>query len=162
MFHRYRTVIVSALVVALLAGGGMLYAQRQGGPGPDGRGPGGFARGAIIAGLRSLDLSDAQQQQVREIAQRHRDQMRTAGEGVAKALDAQRAAVETVPTNEGLIRSTTQALAEAQTEMALLQSQVHSEIFSILTPEQQDKAKQLREQRESRFRALRERRQQRL
>jgi hypothetical protein len=94
--------------------------------------------------------------------QRHRDQMRTAGEAVGKALNAQRTAVETVPTNEGLIRSTTQALAEAQTDMALLQSQVHSEIHSILTPEQQERARQLREQRESRVRAFRERRPQRL
>jgi Spy/CpxP family protein refolding chaperone len=116
----------------------------------------------MIAGLRGLDLTDAQQQQVREIVQRHRDQMRTAGDQVGKAFEAQRAAVETTPVNEGLIRSTTQALADAQTAMALLQAQIHSEIFSVLTPEQQEKAKQLREQRESRSRTFRERRQQRL
>jgi Spy/CpxP family protein refolding chaperone len=114
----------------------------------------------MIAALRGLDLTEAQQQQVREIVQRHRDEMRTAGEQVGKALDEQRTAVETTPVNEGLIRSTTQALAEAQTDMALLQARIHSEVFSILTPEQQEKAKQLREQRESRFRTLRERRQQ--
>jgi hypothetical protein len=32
----------------------------------------------MIAALRGLDLTEAQQQQVREIMQRHRDEMRTA------------------------------------------------------------------------------------
>ena len=75
---------------------------------------------------------------------------------------AQREAATTMPVNEGLIRSTSQALAEAQTEMALAQARVHGEIWTLLTPEQQAKAKELRTQRENRMKERRERMQQRM
>ena len=39
-------------------------------------------------------------------------------------MEAQRKAVETIPVDEGLIRSTTQALVDAQTEMAIQQARL--------------------------------------
>ena len=65
-------------------------------------------------------------------------------------MDAQRKAVETQPVNEGLIRSTTQALADAQTEMAIQQARMQGEIFTLLTPAQQEQLKKLRAARETR------------
>ena len=65
-------------------------------------------------------------------------------------MDAQRKAVQTLPVNEGLIRSTTQALAEAQTEMAIQQARMQGEIFTLLTPAQQEQAKKLQAERETR------------
>ena len=62
-------------------------------------------------------------------------------------MDAQRKAVETIPVDEGLIRSTTQALADAQTEMAIQQARLRSEIFALLTPDQQAQARKLQAER---------------
>jgi protein CpxP len=111
--------------------------------------------------LQQLDLTDAQREQVREVMQRHRDAMQTAGTQLREAHDAQRAAVETAPVNESLIRSTSQALANATTEMALVRARVHTEVWSLLTPEQQEKAKQLKAERQARMKQRLERRQQR-
>jgi protein CpxP len=107
--------------------------------------------------LRELNLSDAQRQQVRDIMQRHRDENRQAADRLRTAMEAQRKAVNTAPVDEGLIRSTSQALAEAQTEMAVQQARMQSEIFAILTPEQQDKARQLQAQRATQSKKFRNR-----
>ena len=156
---RSKTVMAGAALVLAAGLATGVYAQ-GGGPGRHGRfGPGGPGRG--FPGLAALDLTDAQREQVREVMQRHRQDMQEAGKRLRDAHEAQRAAVETVPVNEGLIRSTSQTLAGAQTDMALLQARVHSDVWSLLTPEQQQKAKELKSQRESRMKQHRERQQQR-
>jgi Spy/CpxP family protein refolding chaperone len=82
--------------------------------------------------------------------QQYRDQNRQAAEQLRTAMDAQRKAVQARPLNEGLIRSTTQALAEAQAEMAVQQARMQSEIFALLTPAQQEQLKKLQAAREAR------------
>jgi periplasmic protein CpxP/Spy len=157
---------------ALAVGAALLFviglgvaAHAQGDPGGDGpgrrRGWFGGPGHRGFAGLARLDLTDTQREQVREVIGRHRTDMQEAGKRLREAHHAQRAAVETVPANEGLIRSTTQALANAQTDMALLQARIHNEVWSLLTPEQQEKAKQLKSERETRSKQRSERRQQR-
>jgi protein CpxP len=151
---RSKTVLAGAIIaiVAALAAG--VAAQGDGHRRGGRFGPGGFR------GLAALDLTDAQREQVREVMQSHRDQMREAGTQLHEAHAAQRAAIETVPVNEGLVRSTSQTLAAAQTEMALIQARIHGAIWSVLTPEQQQKAKELKAKREARVRERREQRQQ--
>ena len=151
---RSKTVLAGAIIaiVAALAAG--VAAQGDGHRHGGRFGPGGFR------GLAALDLTDAQREQVREVMQSHRDPMREAGTQLHEAHAAQRAAIETVPVNEGLVRSTSQTLAAAQTEMALIQARIHSAIWSVLTPEQQQKAKELKAKREARMQERRERRQQ--
>jgi Spy/CpxP family protein refolding chaperone len=63
--------------------------------------------------------------------------------------------------DEGLIRSTSQQLAEAQADMAVLRARVHSEIWTLLTPEQRKKAEELKAQRDARIKERQERREQR-
>jgi protein CpxP len=149
---------VAALLLVMGLGAGV-YAQ---GDGPGRRGPfghGGPGRGMFL-GLAGLDMTDAQRDQVRDVGQRHRGEMQEAGKRLREAFEAQRAAIETTPVNEGLIRSTTQTLANAQTDMALLRARIHSEVWALLTPEQQEKARQLKAEREARFKQRIERRQQ--
>ena len=152
--------IVAALTT-LLAGGAALAqgpgpGGRRGPGGPDGPGrPGGPGGGLPI---RELNLSEAQQQQIRDLTQPYREQNRTAAEKHRVAMEAQRKAVETLPVDEGLIQSTTQALVEAQTELAILQARMQSEIFlTVLTPAQQEQARKLRADREARMHQQRER-----
>jgi Spy/CpxP family protein refolding chaperone len=134
MIRSIRFTSLTAAAAAFLLTGALASAVfAQGGPG----GPRGDHHGAGFPGLQQLNLTDAQRQQVRD----------ETGRRLRTAHEAQRQAVETVPVNEGLIRSTTQTLAAAETDMAILQARIHSDVWMLLTPEQQAKAKELREQR---------------
>lgn len=153
---RFRTLTLSAVLAGLLAGG-VAFAQ---GPGPGRRGPGGFGGfglpgpggpgGPAGLPLQALNLTETQQDQIKQLMQQYRQQNQNVGEQLRTAMDAQRKAVETIPVDEGLIRSTTQALVEAQTEMAIHQARLQSEIFALLTPDQQAQAKKLQAERNQR------------
>ena len=101
-------------------------------------------------------MSEAQQDQIKQLMQQHREQNQNVGEQLRTAIEAQRKAVETLPVDEWLIRSTTQALVEAQTEMAIQQARLQSEIFALLTPAQQDRARTLQAEREARVQQQRQ------
>ena len=157
-FRRTKITVI-ALALAMAAGGAALFAQAPGGPG---RGAGPFGpggRGGFAAGfaLGQLDLSDAQKQQVRDIMQRHRQQSQATMERLQQAMQAQRAAIDTVPVNESLVRSAAASLAAVEADMAVDQARMHADIFSILTVEQQEKAKQLEAQGQARAQERRQR-----
>lgn len=155
----------SALLVVVLAAG--VAAQgRPGGPmGPGGRmgpggpmglgGPGGpgQGRGPMASGLPlgQLGLSEDQQSRVQEIMARHRGDLQPLGERLRVAAEAQRKAIETVPVNEGLVRSTSDVVAAAQADMAVLQATIHSDVFAVLTPEQQKKAARIAAERDAKM-----------
>jgi protein CpxP len=101
--------------------------------------------------IRALNLTEAQQEQFRALTEQNRDQNRAALERLRTAMAAQRTAVETVPMNEQLIRSTTQELAEAQTEVALQRARLQTEFFALLSPEQQAQATKLQAERAGRL-----------
>src|SRR5882672_1584141 len=149
---RFKRFTLSAVIAVLVgSGAAALYAQGAGrgaGPfGPGGPGGRGFAAGFALG---QLDLSDAQKQQIRDITKRHRDQTQPIVQRLMTAMEAQRVAIEAVPVNESLVRSTSQDLAAAQADMAVEQAKLHSDIFSVLTVEQQTKAKQLEAQAQAR------------
>ena len=152
--NRFRALTITAVLTALLAGGAAM-AQ---GPGPGGRrGPGGPGVRGGFGGpggglpIRELNLSDTQQQQIRDVTQQYREQNRAAAEQLRAAMEAQHTAVQTLPVNEGLIRSTTQALVEAQTELGIQQARMQSEIFTLLTPAQQEQARRMQAERAARM-----------
>jgi len=137
--NRFRSFAAGAVIAALVTTATGTFAQRprRGGPGGPG-GPGfGFGGPEIGLPLRELNLTDAQQQQIKDIRQRHRDEQRQIGERLRTAVEAQRKAVETVPVNDSLIRSASQDLAEVQADAAVAAAHVRSEVLSILTAEQQ-------------------------
>ena len=149
---RFRTLTLTTVLAGLLAA--VVFAQgpgRRGGPGgfggplgPGGRGgPGGLP-------LQALNLTETQQDQIKQLREQYRAQGQSAGEQLRTAMEAQRKAVETIPADEGAIRSTTQALVEAQTEMAIQQARLQGEIFALLTPDQQAQVKKLQAERNQR------------
>jgi periplasmic protein CpxP/Spy len=161
MIQRFRSkaVMIGAALALAVGVASAVHAQgdgpgRHGGFGFGGPGRGGFP-------FAALNLTDAQREQVKTVMQQHRDEMQAAGKQLRDAFDAQRKAVETMPVNEGLIRSTSQSLANAQADMAVLRARIHSEVWSLLTPEQQAKAKELKAQREARMKERQQQRQQR-
>ncbi|MDO8795837.1 MAG: periplasmic heavy metal sensor [Vicinamibacterales bacterium] len=150
---------VAALTVALGVG---LFAQGPGGPGrrgpgpggPGGRGPGGPGSpmgmmGGSLLPLPMLDLSDAQLDQVKEVMTRHRPEMEAAAKKGQAARQAQQKAVTAVPFDEGAIRAAADATGAAAADAAVLRARVRSEIWTLLTPEQQTRATAIEAQRAS-------------
>lgn len=147
----------AVVLVAGLAGGVLAQGRRgPGGPGGPGgplpmgpgmRGPMGIGPGRLPLG--QLDLTESQQSQVRDIMQRYRPEMQQAGKKERDARDGQRKAIETVPLNEGLVRTTTDTLATADVEMALIQARIYNDVYAMLTADQQKKLKDIQAKRES-------------
>ena len=158
---RFRRFTLGAVIVAM-AGSGAAALYAQGGAGGRGAGrfgpggPGGRGFGAGFA-LGQLDLSDAQTQQIRDITKRHRDQTQPLMQRLAQAMEAQRAAIEAIPVNGPAVRSAAMDVAAAQADVAVEQARLHSDIFSVLTVEQQTKAKQLEAQAQAQAKERRQR-----
>ena len=144
---------VAALAVALGVG---LFAQGPGGPGRRGPGPGGPGwrgpggpggpggpmgmMGGPLLPLPMLNLSDTQLDQVKDVMARHRPEMEAASKKMQAARQAQQKAVTATPFDEGAIRAAADATGAAASDAAVLRARVRSEIWTLLTPEQQTKA----------------------
>ncbi len=145
-----RTTIVAG--VAALAAVSMLavpaiHAQSgpRGGRGPGGRGPG--AMGGMVRGLRHLDLSQSQREQVRAVMAGYRPQIEALAEQLRPARQALAEAVTAPMFDEGLIRERAAGVAAAEAEMTVLRGRIHSDVFQLLTPEQIQKAEGLKTER---------------
>jgi periplasmic protein CpxP/Spy len=154
---RFRSLATGVAAVALLATS-VAFAQ---GPRGGGRFGGPGAPGPLGLELRALNLTDAQREQVREIRERSREQMRAALQRLSEASDKQRQAIETLPVNETLITSATQDMTQAQVEVAIQQARLNADVWSALTPEQQAQATKLRAERKARLEQRRQEMQQR-
>lgn len=156
-----KSVTAAAAIAAMLAGGATAFAQgpgpRRGGPG----GPGGFGRpggAGIDLPLRDLNLTDAQQQQVKAIREKHRTEAQDIGERLRTALDAQRKAMETEPVNDSLIRQAIQQVADVQADLAVTQAHVRSEVLAVLTADQKAQIKKLEADRQAQAQQFQRRR----
>ena len=119
---------------------------KRGGPdgfGGPGRGRGG--PGGPLAGLplRELNLTDAQREQVRQIVDSRQQETRAIGERAMAAHEALRAATTSPSFDEGLIRAKAAEVAAVDADMAVARARIFADVFQILTPEQQAKAKEL-------------------
>jgi len=181
---RTRTLIgicgVGALVALVSAGVVMAQAQRpalgQGplgggamrGMGPLGRGmgpmgPGGplmRGRGALGLGiaLGQLGVTAEQRQAIRKIVESHNGELQALREQALPIRRAQREA--TRANDEAAIRDASTQLGAILTDMAVLRAKIRAEVFGVLTPEQQEKARQLRENAEQRMEQRMEQRRQ--
>ena len=110
-----RKIAAGALVAGMVLATSASFAQglRSGGPGGPGRGLGGRLGGFGLP-VRELNLTDSQQQLVRDIRQQHQPALRQLEERLRAATDSEQAAIQTVPLNEGLIRSSSVALTAAR------------------------------------------------
>jgi len=171
--------MVGAAALLVAAGTVLVQAQSQdtpqapqaqqgrgpGGPGGFGHGP--FGRrgfggpGGDFGLLRGLDLTEDQQAQVRQVMQSHRDEFRAVGERLRAAERAQQDAVTATPFDENAVRARAAEVAAVQADEAVLRAKVHSDVFAVLTPEQQAKAAELKAQRQQRMQQFRQEMQQR-
>lgn len=157
-------VAVTGVVVAagLLAAHAVSAQPRGRGFGGPGRGfAGGFGGPPLL--LRQLDLTAEQREQVRTIFEQQREELRAAGERLRAAEQGRQEAITAVPYDEQAIRNSSNEIAAAMTDLAIVEARIHSQIHALLTPEQQAKADELRAERqkrmEERHRRMLERRQ---
>jgi Spy/CpxP family protein refolding chaperone len=133
---RMRKVVAGGVIAGLLVGGaGLVWAER-----PENvrhRGP--HARMGMpgAAELRGLDLTEAQQSQIRSIREQYADGIRQAAERLRVAQTAQQDALAAAPLDEGLVRATVQEAVDARVDALILSTRMRADVRSILTPEQQ-------------------------
>lgn len=140
------------------------------GPGRGGRGPGGPMMGGPLGGLLglhpdlplpALNLTDAQEEQVRTIMQGHRDEGRALMQRAQASMDALRTATAGT-IDEGAAAQQGQALGAVIADAAVLRGRVRSEVWAILTPEQQAEATKIQADRQAKQSQMRQRLQQRI
>lgn len=147
--------LVTALSVVTFAqgpGGGGRRGFGQGGPGGPGAGgpgrpggPGGRMgmMGGPVFPLGQLGLTETQQDQVTDVMEKARPEMEAAARKMLAAREAQQKAVRAIPADENAIRAGADAVAAAMAETGVLRARVRNDIWALLTPEQQKKAKAL-------------------
>ena len=134
-------------------------------PGRGGRGPGGPMMGGPLGGLLgihpelplpALNLTDAQEEQVRAIMQGHREEGRALMQKAQAAMEALRSATAGT-VDEGAAAQQGQALGAVIADAAVLRSKVRGEVWAILTPEQQAEATKVEAERKARQAQIRQR-----
>ncbi len=103
---------------------------------PPGPGPMPFLHHA-----KELGLSEAQLGQLKTLHESHRAALRAKGDAVH---ESQRALMDCVRTGQGDLTALHQAYAERHLAFLSEQKALHAEVFAVLTPEQQAKAKALK------------------
>jgi protein CpxP len=171
MTTRWKQMAGLAAGVALAVSAAATLAAREQGPGPGGPG-GGFGRrglggpgmrgpGGPLFPLRGLDLTEAQRTQVRAVMESHRAEFEAQAQKLGPARRALHEAVTAETLDESAIRQRAADVAALEADGAVLRARVHGEIWAVLTPEQQQKARDLKAQADQRRSQARERMQQR-
>jgi len=114
-------------------------------PGPGGgRGFGGPFGGGPFAGPlmpRVRDLTDAQREQMKAIADRHQPEIQPVMEQLRTAQAALDEAIVSNPTDEATIRLKSADVAAAEAELAVIRARIYSEVLTVLTPEQEQRSR---------------------
>ena len=138
------TVVVAATAAALI--GGPLHAQRRGFGGPGGTLP-----------LWTIELTDAQEAQVERIREAAREAAASVRDEMREARQALGEAVRAGVVDESRIRSLAARVASFEADALVRQAHAYADTWEILTPEQQDQVREMRERRSERFAEQRER-----
>jgi protein CpxP len=168
--------VVGAVVVALglgsvyvsaqnSSGGGGPFMGRGRGPGGSG-GPGGPGRGGPMGMLGPLgpmimgrlNLTEAQRDQVKNVLQAHRTDLKAVGDRAFAAHQALEAAISADTVDESAIRGRSADVATVEADMAVMRAQIRAEVWQILTPDQQQQAKTLQAEMEQRMQQGRQQR----
>jgi periplasmic protein CpxP/Spy len=139
-----KRMVIAAALVAVLAGGYAVAAAQapRGGPGmrgAPGHGVAGGPRGVGPAGdlgLRGIELTEAQREQVRAVMESHREQFADLRQKLAAAHRAFAEATRGDAVDEAAIRSQSTAVANAMADEAILRAQVRAQAQALLTAEQ--------------------------
>lgn len=143
------------------------FAQQETTPGQGGRERaarhakrGGHGMRGGFAGhfAHNLNLTDAQQEQMRQIAARYRESTKALREQGREGRGGQFNAFNNGVFDEAAVRAAAQARANARVEMEVAHARMMSEMYAVLTPEQKAQLAAERQQREQKRRERRTRR----
>jgi protein CpxP len=130
-------------------------AERPWGQKGDGMGRRGGRGGEFGGPFGRLNLTDAQKEQMRQIAERYREsfkgQRERGGEGRRGGFDPSAGGAF----DEAAVRAAAQARANAQVEREVAQARMTYEMYNVLTAEQKSQLAAERQQRRQEFRSRR-------
>src|SRR5205823_2121290 len=109
--------------------------------------------GILGPGFQRLNLSDAQQTRVKEILDSHRDEMRALGEKARAAHQALEAATTGPTFDESTVRTKAADVASIDADLAVMRARAYTEVYQILTPDQQKELKQFQADMQQRMQA---------
>jgi len=97
-----------------------------------------------------LNLSDAQQTQMKAILQKERPTLKPLIQQLHQT-EAQLKQYEEGTYDEAKVRAVAAQEAQTQTELTVQKTRIHNELFQVLTPDQQSKMKEFEARREARM-----------
>ena len=109
---------------------------RWGGPG----GPGG-PMGMLPMFGRDISLTDTQRDQIKAVADSHKDEWKALGDRARTAHEALNGAVTADTMDDGLIRQRSAEVAAVDADMAVARAHAHAEVLQILTADQRAQVK---------------------
>ena len=137
---------------------GKTWQGREGREGREGR-RGGHDRDGGGFMFEQLNLTDAQKEQMKQIAARYRENAKTLHQQLRGSHRDSFDAMSDGAFNESAVRAAAQARAQVQVEMEVARARMMSEMYAVLTPEQKAQLNQLKQQREQKRQERRARRQ---
>lgn len=145
-------VVIGALGTLVVAD--TAWAQLPGGPGARdgrmGRRPGPPPGGPMMH-LRAVNLSQAQQDQIRSIHEQSGEAVQAVEARVRTARQALQHAVTADGVNEGAIRAAASDLGIAEGDAAVQRAYLHAQVWQMLTPEQRVSARDAEDEMERRM-----------
>lgn len=116
---------------------------RRGGPGGPGgfRGPGG-PMGLLPMLGRDLELTDAQKDRIKSIADSHKDEWKALADRGRAAHEGLNQAVTAESIDENLIRQKSSEVAAVEADLAVARARARAEVFQVLTADQRAKIKE--------------------
>jgi len=163
-FRGSKNIIMGAALAVMVALAGIIgFAQQQGTPDGQerhGRGEGRKGFGGPGGGFfESLNLTDAQKEQMRQIAERYHQNFKARrGQGVRgerRGYDP----LSGAPFDEAAVRAAAQARANEMVEMEVARAHMMYEMYNVLTADQKAQLATERQQREQKRQEWRSRRQ---
>ena len=150
--RRLTTLLITLTVGALTMETSWAQAGRRGGRGFHGHG---WGHGGPMAGLRGLDLTESQRNQIRALFEDASN--RKTHQRLDEARRALREAVESGG-DEGTLRQLADDVGNAEGDAAVARLQIQKQVRQILTEKQREELARLKEERGQKFEERRHRR----
>ena|SRR5581483_895135 len=143
--------ILAATLAILVAGAAVALSQNAAGHMRHHGGPFGFEHHIIGFLTEKLDLTDAQQAQVKDILAKEKPSLQP----LMAQVDQSRAQIMREATSgsfdEAKVRAIASQQSQAETELSVAHARIASQIFNLLTPEQKTKALEMLQKHEARM-----------
>jgi Spy/CpxP family protein refolding chaperone len=100
---------------------------------------------------RSINLSPTQRDQIKAIADSHKDEWKGLADRARTAHQALNNAVTADSVDEALIRQKSSEVAAVDADMAVARAHAHAEVFQLLTSDQKTQLKKMQTDRQNRM-----------